>query len=67
MRLMFYAMGVAGSAVFAGFKAAEAVDSALCRVPLYRQPRACVLDRLLGPAEDFEYNSTTTPSPPAVS
>lgn len=43
---------------------AEAVDSALCRTCLYRVPRAFALDTILGPAEQFEYVSTTTPSSP---
>lgn len=48
----------------ASFEAAEAVDTALCRVCLYRVPRAVLLDRILGPAEQFEHVSTTAPSSP---
>lgn len=40
------------------------LDSLLQVVPMYRLPRAAILDTLLGPAEQFEYVSTTAPEAP---
>ena len=37
------------------------LEHRLSKSQLYRAPRALVLDTLLGPPEDFEYVSTTTP------
>ena len=53
----------------AGMTAAEYVERALSLLPGYNCTRALILDTVLGPAENFEYASTTTPPgpPPAVS
>ena len=48
--------------VTTGLQVAAAVDDTLCRVPPYRASRSWLLDRLLGPAEPFEYTSLTTPA-----
>lgn len=64
MKPAIYALGVTGSLIYAGITVGIAVDSALCRVPVYRVPRACLLDRLLGPAEEFEFVGATTPIKP---
>ena len=49
------------------FDAGHKLDSALSRCFMYRSARAVVLDTILGPAEDVEYVSTTTPSSPPPS
>lgn len=46
----------------AGFKAVEATDRAFSLLPPYRLGRDLLLDTVLGPAEDFEYVSRTTPT-----
>ena len=51
-------------AVWAGGTALGRADRALSLLPPYRTGRDLVLDRILGPAEDFEYVSLTAPSSP---
>lgn len=59
--MVFHAVVRAG---IAAIDAAEAVDRTLFLLPGYKPCRDLALDILLGPAEDVEYVSTTTPSPP---
>lgn len=41
------------------------VEQQAAKVPLYRVPRALILDTILGPAEDFDFVSATTAQPPS--
>lgn len=43
------------------FEVAMRADDALSKLPFYGASRSWVLDRMFGPAEDFEYVSRTTP------
>lgn len=53
---------------WAGINAASAAHDAFCLLPLYERGADAVLDTLLGPAERFEYASTTAPaSAPPIS
>jgi hypothetical protein len=42
-------------------EAATWVDSFVARIPVAKRIRGVVLDIILGPAEEFEYVSRTTP------
>lgn len=54
---------------WAGINGATAVHDALCLLRPYERTSDVVLDTLLGPADSFEYVSTTTPKspPPTIS
>jgi hypothetical protein len=64
MDLLVLSYGVALRLAGGMFSAGDTLDSALCRLPLYRRPRDAALDSLFGPAEKFEYVSTTAPASP---
>lgn len=54
---------------WAGINVATAANNALCLLPGYERGAAVVLDTIIGPADSFEYVSTTTPKspPPTIS
>lgn len=47
---------------WAGINAASMAHEAFCLLPLYERGADAVLDSLFGPAERFEYVSTTAPA-----
>lgn len=54
---------------WAGINGAQTAHDAFCLLPLGERVSDAVLDTLLGPADRFEYVSTTTPTspPPTIS
>lgn len=61
---MYPALVVLGGALSVGVQVVTAVDSVCLKLPLYRMPRAVILDIVLGQAENFEYAGSTTPTAP---
>lgn len=68
MRLTALAGSVLVTGIWLGLETVAWADSVLSRTSLYREPRAALLDSLLGPEEDFEFVDATTPrTPPTFS
>lgn len=62
-------LNVTGAGFSAAIATADTAHRALSLLPPYKRASAVVLDSLFGPAEPFEYVSTTAPTvpPPTIS